>query len=213
MLRKKSHGIGRLSRSALWSIGSGIALSALGIAAIGRRGRGGMRKSEAMKRGLRQPVEIKKSFEFDAPIDKVFRFWTNYQNFPLFMRNIESMRELGDRRSRWRAAGPGGLPMEWEAEVTEKVPNRTLAWKSLPESDIDHHGLLRFTEYGTGTRVYLDMTYYPIAGKVGEKTAQLFGAGAQNKVEEDIRRMKEFLETGKSPFTGVESLTGVSRER
>ena len=43
-----------------------------------------------------------------APIEQVYEFWRNFTNFPRFMRHIESVEMLGDRRSRWRAAGPGG---------------------------------------------------------------------------------------------------------
>ena len=65
----------------------------------------------------------------------MYEFWTDYENFPLFMSNVREVRDLGGGRSHWVVRGPGGLPIEWDAVLTEQVPGEILAWRSSEELD------------------------------------------------------------------------------
>ena len=44
-----------------------------------------------------------------APIDVVYGFWSNYDNFPLFMSNVREVRDRGDGTSHWVVGGPAGV--------------------------------------------------------------------------------------------------------
>src|SRR5262249_45136416 len=125
----------------------------------------------------RSPIKVQKTINIHAPVEEVFGFWTDYQNFPRFMSNVREARPTGEGRSHWIVAGPGGLPVEWTAEVTRMIPNRLLEWKCAPGSTIRHCGLIHFEPVHEGsTRIHIELSYLPLGGAVGHALARLFGS-------------------------------------
>ncbi|MEA2722651.1 MAG: hypothetical protein QOH59_422 [Gemmatimonadales bacterium] len=154
----------------------------------------------------RRAVDIQKTLYIDAPIDQVYAFWSNYENFPLFMSHVREVEDLGGGRSHWRVSGPGGLPIEWSAVLTQQAPEEVIAWRSEAGSMLENAGIIRFAQAGTGTRVNLRFCYHPPAGGAGEAVAQLLGSDPRAKLNEDLGRMKSLLEaTTRSGTHGKES--------
>lgn len=158
--------------------------------------------------GAREPVtregfRVVEATTINRGIDEVYAFWQRFQNLPRFMRHLESVELLGDRRSRWRAKGPAGLRVEWEAETTAERPNELIAWRSLPGSQVDNSGTVRFqTAPGArGTEVRVELEYRPPAGALGRNVAWLFGEEPAQQIHEDLRRFKQLLETGEIPLS------------
>ena len=148
----------------------------------------------------RNAVTVHKIINIAAPVEDVFAFWSNYQNFPRFMSNVRDVRSTGPNRSHWVVAGPAGTPVEWDAVVTQYVPNEALGWKTTPESAIQHTGIVRFQSNPQGgTRVDIRMSYNPVAGAVGHAVATLFGADPKTEMDQDLARMKTMIETGIPP--------------
>jgi uncharacterized membrane protein len=145
-------------------------------------------------RERRRTVDIQKTLYIDAPPGRVYEFWTDYENFPLFMSNVREVRDLGGGRSHWVVRGPGGVPIEWDAVLTEQVPGEVLAWRSRPGSMLENAGAVRFRPEGTGTRVDLRLCYNPPAGGAGQAVAELLGADPRAKLNEDLGRLKSLLE-------------------
>ena len=158
--------------------------SASTAAAPARRGRGAIR--------VEQVVTI------NRPIEEVYQFWRAFQNFPHFMRHLESVQVTSDRRSRWRAKGPAGMTVEWEAELIEDRQSEWIAWRSLDGADVPNSGSVRFRRApgARGTELRVQMEYSPPAGKLGRGVAWLFGADPEQQIREDLRRSKQLLETG-----------------
>lgn len=145
-------------------------------------------------------VDIKKTINIAAPVEKVFAFWENVENLPKFMRNVRQIQRKGDDLSHWVVAGPAGIPVEWDAVRTQRFPNKILAWKTLPGSIVDHAGIIHFDPNPDGsTRVDIHMSYNPPAGAIGHIAATLFGADPKKELDEDIVRMKTFIEKGILP--------------
>lgn len=154
----------------------------------------------------RRAVDIQKTLYIDAPIDQVYAFWSNYENFPLFMSHVRAVEDLGGGRSHWSVSGPGGLPIEWSAVLTQQSPDAVIAWRSEAGSMLENAGIIRFAPSGAGTRVNLRFCYHPPAGGAGEAVAQLLGSDPRAKVNEDLGRMKSLLEaTTRSGTHGKES--------
>lgn len=148
----------------------------------------------------RRAVTIHKIINVAAPVEEVFAFWSNYQNFPRFMSNVRQILETGNSRSHWVIAGPGGVPVEWNAVVTNYVPNQSLGWKTAPDSPIQHAGIVRFEPNPDGTtRLEIKMSYNPVAGALGHAVATLFGADPKSEMDADLVRMKTMIETGIPP--------------
>jgi uncharacterized membrane protein len=148
----------------------------------------------------RRAIDIEKAINIAAPVEEVFEFWSRHENFPQFMRNVREVRKTGEGRYHWVVAGPAGVSVEWDAEITKIVPNQLIAFKSLEGSAIEQAGLIHFTATSEGdTCVDIKMSYNPPAGAIGHLLAMLFGADPKKEMDEDLMRMKSFIETGQTP--------------
>jgi uncharacterized membrane protein len=148
-------------------------------------------------------IEFEKAIHVQAPVDEVFRFWSDYEKLPRFMSHLKEVHDLGAGRSHWVAEGPGGIPVSWDAEVTQCIPNKLLAWRSLPGSTVETEGTVRFDEDSKGTRVGVRMFYKPPAGVLGHYVASLFGADPKSDMDDDMVRLKSLMEVGKTRAHGV----------
>ena len=128
-----------------------------------------------------------------------FTYLANYDNFPRFMRNVLSVDTYPDGRSHWKVAGPGGMPVEWDAITTRLDFNERIEWSTVQGSTVEHFGEIRLEPASNGTRVHVRMTYNPPAGVVGHAVAKLFGADPKSELDQDLMRLKSTLETGKPP--------------
>src|SRR4051812_35671878 len=114
------------------------------------------------------------------------------------MRYLESVRMIDGRRSHWQARGPGGKRFEWDAEIVENRPNELIAWRSLPGSEVETAGSVRFERApgGRGTLVRVNLRYDSPLGPVGTAVATLLGREPGQEIADDLRRFKQVIETG-----------------
>jgi uncharacterized membrane protein len=148
-------------------------------------------------RSIRHSVSIRKSPE------ELYRFWRNFENLPRFMKHLESVNVTGGTRSHWVAKGPAKTKVEWDAEIIDDEPNHLIAWQSVPGSDIENWGTIRF-EPSPATKetvVIVDLGYNPPAGTIGVLIAKMFGESPEQQVKDDLRRFKQLMETGEIPTT------------
>jgi uncharacterized membrane protein len=167
------------------TVGAGMLVSEL---------RGGREPSREGSPERRRTVDIQKTLTIDAPVERVFAFWSDYENFPLFMSNVREVQDLGGGRSRWTVSGPAGVPIEWESVITQQAPGEAIAWRSLPGSMLENAGIVRSRPEGEGTRVDLRFCYHPPVGGAGQAVAELLGADPRAKLNEDLGRLKSLLE-------------------
>lgn len=164
---------------------AGLVLTARGMANLDTRSLLGMGEN-----GIR----VNKSVNIFAPIDEVYRFWRNFENFPLFMNHVKEILVQNDI-STWKVAGPAGVSVEFQSRITQDVPNDVIAWETLPDSQVRNSGMVRFEPNRDGsTRVTVQMTYVPPAGAVGHAVAQLFGVDPRQAMNDDLMRLKSLLE-------------------
>jgi uncharacterized membrane protein len=153
--------------------------------------------------GAERGIEVQKTICVDAPVERVFEFWSHFENFPHFMTRVREVDVMGDR-SHWIVRGPAGLAVEWTAEVTRMEPDSLIAWRSTGESDVKHEGEVRFEPDGDGTRVGVRLCYVPPAGALGHAVASLFGADPKTEMDADLMRMKSMIETGRTPHDAAQ---------
>jgi uncharacterized membrane protein len=148
----------------------------------------------------REAVTVQKTLRIQASVDEVFSFCNRFENFPHFMTNVKDVRPLGNNRHHWVVEGPLGTDVSWDSHVTEIRPNELLAWKSVPGSLIQHAGVMHFEGDAEGfARVHIRMSYNPPGGAIGHGLATLFGVDPKHQLDEDMVRMKTYLETGIPP--------------
>jgi uncharacterized membrane protein len=147
-------------------------------------------------------VDIRKTVTIQAPVEEVYGMWENFENFPRFMSHVKSITNQGGGRSHWVVKGPAGVEVEFDAVMTENVPNELIAWETVADSQVKHRGRVRFTRQNDRTRAQVWMTYVPPAGALGHAVATLFGTDPKTAMDEDLVRLKSLLETGKTTTEG-----------
>lgn len=144
-------------------------------------------------------INVRESVRLECPIDDVYRFWSRLENLPTFMDHLVAVDDLGGGRSHWVARGPGGVRVEWDAEVINQIQNKLLAWRSLPGGDVVSAGSVTFAGArgeDRGTQVTVTLQYDPPAGRLGKLVAAAFGREPSQTIREDLRRLKQLLEAG-----------------
>ncbi len=159
--------------------------------------------AEARKNPTRQRIpgasgRALRSITIGCARAEAYALWRDFTRFPQFMEGIDSVEDLGNGRSRWRARGPAGTSVEWESEIVADEPNALIAWKSVGASAIHHSGSVRFAEAprGLGTVVTVEMRYAPPGGKIAAGLLKLFRKEPGQQVGDDLRRLKQVLELG-----------------
>jgi uncharacterized membrane protein len=144
--------------------------------------RAAAQENAAMKR-------IEKTVEVDRPIRTVYNQWTQFEEFPRFMDGVKSVQQLDDTHVRWRAE-IWGKDKEWDAEITEQVPDERISWKSV--SGAPNVGTVRFEPLGADrTRVRLVMAYEP-QGAI-ENAGDALGA-LSARVQSSVDNFKKYIE-------------------
>lgn len=148
--------------------------------------------------GVAREVHIETSVAIDKSPAELYSFWRDFKNLPRFMKNLESVTEIEPGRTHWVAKPIDGVKVEWDAEIFNEIENELIAWRSLEEADVVNAGSVRFQPgpTGHGTYVRIAMNYNPPAGKVGVGIAHLLGAEPAQLIREDLRRLKQVMESG-----------------
>jgi uncharacterized membrane protein len=148
---------------------------------------------------------VHESMEVQAPVEDVFAFWSNFENFPNFMQNIEEVRMTGEDTSHWRVKRPLGKSVEFDAKTTEMDPNRGIVWNTV-DGEVMTSGEVRFEEVlPNRTRVEVTMNYAdPPGGKVGEVVAEAV-SNPERIMREDLQNFAGLVERGE--LGGAENQT------
>jgi uncharacterized membrane protein len=148
-------------------------------------------------------VRVDKSITVARPPHEVYAFWRDLNNLSRFMKNVESVTDLGEGRSRWVVKGPAGRKIEWDAVIHNQEEGRMIAWRTLDNARVQHAGSVWFREApaGRGTEVRVELQYNPPAGMIGAALAHLWGKDPDQQIHEDLHRLKQILEAGEIPTT------------
>jgi len=133
---------------------------------------------------------IEKSIEVEVPVRTAYNQWTQFEEFPRFMEGVERVEQLGDRRLHWRAS-VGGETLEWDAEISEQVPDQRIAWHSTDGAP--NAGVVTFHRLSDDrTKIMLQLDYEPQG--FTESLGDFFGVMSR-RTEGDLERFKEFIES------------------
>ncbi|MFN4763835.1 SRPBCC family protein [Gillisia sp. Q332] len=178
-------------------------LTALGIVAGGAllyKGAKALTNSGKNAINKKEIVEIKSTLVIKKPKEELYAYWRNLENLPNFMSHIKEVNEINGKRSHWVAEVPGGMgEIEWEAEIIWEQDNQVLAWRSLPDSEIENSGEVRFHDAGNrkSTIVETSITYRPPLGTAGKMAAKLLNPAFKKVVENDLKEFKKLMERGR----------------
>lgn len=135
---------------------------------------------------------IEKDIEVDAPLDAVYRAWTQYERFPEFMENVKEVRRAGPGLTHW-VAQAAGQEVEWDAHTTEEDRQR-IAWRASGESG--QSGEVRFEPLGAArTRLHVRLDY-SLPSRLKEAAAS--GLGIDERImSNDLDNFRRMMEGGR----------------
>jgi uncharacterized membrane protein len=144
----------------------------------------------------RRAAAIRMSFVVDQPVERVFGFCRDFENYPRFVGALRSVSDYGDGRSHWCASTSAGGTVEWSSETTKYVPNRVIAWKTVAGSPVHATGMLRFSPEEGRTCVQVVLEYeVEGSGALRDALAALVSSPRRHQIEADIRRLADYLDT------------------
>ncbi|HEY8609077.1 MAG TPA: SRPBCC family protein [Noviherbaspirillum sp.] len=133
---------------------------------------------------------VEKSIEVNVPVNTAYNQWTQFEEFPRFMEGITEVRQLDDTHLHW-CADVGGKRKEWDAEITEQIPDKRIAWRST--TGAPNAGVVTFHHIDANTtRIMVQMDYDPEG--VTENVGDALGVFS-HRVHGDLERFKEFIES------------------
>ncbi len=129
------------------------------------------------------------SVDVAVPVRTAYNQWTQFEQFPRFMEGVREIRQIGDRNTHW-VVEIGGVTREFDAAITEQLPDERVAWKSV--NGPHHAGVITFHRLDANhCRVTAQMDIEP-EGFV-ENVADKFGV-LRRRIKGDMERFKEFIE-------------------
>lgn len=128
---------------------------------------------------------------------QAFEFWKSMENFPKFMKHVKHVEAVSDICYEWTVDAALGATVKWQANVTEVVDNKRIAWRTAEDAQVPNSGVVLFEDTGDGgTKLCVQLQYDPPAGKVGHAVATWLGRNPEQQIEDDLARCKEILEMG-----------------
>ena len=139
---------------------------------------------------------IERAVTIDADAATLYRRWRHLRTLPTIMPHLISVTETTATQSRWVARGPGGVPIEWEAELVNDIPGQLIAWKSVRLATVPNAGSVHFrpASDGRGTEVRVVLEYALPAGVLGVALARLLGTEPALHLRDDLGRFKRAME-------------------
>lgn len=151
---------------------------------------GAVLRKQFMKTGTAGRMSTaSESIEVNVPLGTAYNQWTQFEDFPKFMAGVLEVRQLDDTHLHWRAQ-IAGKEQQWDAEITEQIPDKMIAWRST--SGARNEGMVTFHKVSdTRTRINLRIDYEPHG--VVEMLGDALGAVSM-RASGNLQRFKEFLE-------------------
>jgi uncharacterized membrane protein len=169
------------------------------IGAVAALAVGGWLLSNQMRktRGFRAESSVEEAIEVSVPVSTAYNQWTQFEEFPKFMASVQEVKQIDDTHLHW-CANVAGKTKEWDAEITEQIPDQKIAWRST--GGVRNEGVVRFERVADNrTRIVLHMDYEP------ETTAEKIGdavGGVKLTTKGNLKRFKNLVE-GRGVETGA----------
>lgn len=132
---------------------------------------------------------IEKSIEINVPVNMAYNQWTQFEEFPKFMEGVKEVKQTDDTHLRWKAE-IAGKEKEWDAEITEQIPDERIAWRA--RDGAMNAGVVTFHRLSDKkSKVMLQMEYDPEG--IVENVGDAVGVVSQ-RVLGDLERFKRYIE-------------------
>jgi uncharacterized membrane protein len=138
---------------------------------------------------LKRRLIIRREIDVAVPRRVAYNQWTQLEDLPRIFHGVESVERRDDEHSHW-VARVAFLRREWDATITEMVPDERIAWET--DDGVEHRGVVTFHRLDDNlTRVQLEMEYHPHS--LAERLANRLRLDAR-RAARDLDLFKHFLE-------------------
>ncbi|MEU8678685.1 SRPBCC family protein [Streptomyces sp. NPDC048560] len=134
--------------------------------------------------------KVEESVEVDVAVRTAYNQWTQFETFPHFLDGVERIEQRTDTMTHW-VAKIGGVTKEFDAEITEQIPDERVAWTTLG-GEVRQAGVVTFHRLDdVRTKVMLQLDYDPdgFAETVGDKLGFV-----KRQITGDLKRFKSYIE-------------------
>ncbi|GLY06152.1 MULTISPECIES: SRPBCC family protein [Actinoplanes] len=135
--------------------------------------------------------------DVNVPVSTAYNQWTQFEEFPRFMDGVREIRQIDETRMHWETE-VGGVHREFDAEITEQLPDERVAWHTTEGEK--QAGVVTFHRLDDAhTRVTVQMDFEPqgFVEMAGDKLGVI-----DRQVKGDLKRFKEFIESRGGIETG-----------
>jgi len=144
-------------------------------------------------------IEVQKTIEIKAPVDRVFEFFSHPENYMRISDVVTHVEVFGDGRFS-KDMTIAGVPVHFEERFVRCEKDELLETHSEPRSALKYCKQICFERMSDDqTRVHLHFNYHPLGGVFGHAAATMFGFDPKTVLTDLLMRAKFFLETGREP--------------
>ncbi|OLL71157.1 hypothetical protein Ae168Ps1_5660c [Pseudonocardia sp. Ae168_Ps1] len=156
-------------------------------------GSGGSGGPGGGQRGKFKFMNIVEELDVGVPVRVAYDQWTQFADFPSFMKKVHSVEQESDEKTTWRAQ-VFLSKRTWNATIIEQVPDSHIVWRSGGAKGYVN-GIVTFHELAPQlTKVLLVLEYYPVG--LFEKTGNVWRAvGRRARLEFKHYRRHVMVET------------------
>src|SRR6266550_2716259 len=141
--------------------------------------------------GKTRRLPIQRWTDVAVPVDKAYRAWTQFEEFPKFMHRVLDVKQE-DRDKIHFTEKIWFSTREWDGEITERRKNDRIAWKSTKGTQ--HSGVISFHKLDANlTRVLVTVDFVP-SGMIEKMASGM--RFVKRAVQADLARFKAYVEFG-----------------
>lgn len=130
---------------------------------------------------------VEKFIVVNAPVGSAYQLWTDFENFPKFMKTLREVRRVDEKRYYLRAEREG-KESEMVVEMSLQIPERRVAWRTI--SGEQSSGAVSFeSEAGGGTKIHFKMLFDSDGGRTN-------ATALSERLELHLENFKKLVETG-----------------
>jgi uncharacterized membrane protein len=132
---------------------------------------------------------VEQSIDLDVPVRVAYDQWTQFESFPQFMDSVEEVRQVDDTHLYWKAK-VAGHEAEWDAVITEQIPDERVAWKATDGKA--NAGVVTFHRLSDQSSRVMVQIEHESEGMM-EKVGSALGADTR-EVKSSLQSFKELVE-------------------
>jgi hypothetical protein len=118
-------------------------------------------------------TNIVESIDVGVPVQLAYNQWTQFRDFPTFMKKVENVEQAEDEKLNWKAQ-VFWSHRTWESTIVEQQPDERIVWRSKGQKGHVDGAVTFHALTPTLTRVVLVLEYHPQG--LFERTGNLWRA-------------------------------------